>query len=38
VRDALIKLTGVNYDFDVAQWKAWLQTRKEDASLDGRRD
>lgn len=37
VLDALIQLTGVNYDFDVAQWKAWLQSRKKGDSLDQRR-
>lgn len=37
VLDALIKLTGVNYDFDVVQWKSWLANRKKGDSLDGRR-
>jgi hypothetical protein len=37
VLDALIKLTGVNYDFDVANWKAWLASRKKGDSLDQRR-
>jgi HEAT repeat protein len=37
VRDALIKLTGMNYDFDVATWKAWLASRRKAQSLDARR-
>jgi hypothetical protein len=38
VRDALIKLTGTNYDFDLAAWKAWLASHKKDQSLDARRN
>jgi len=38
VLDALIKLTGVNFNFDVPSWKHWLAARKEPANLDARRD
>lgn len=38
VLDALIKLTGVNFDFDIPSWKNWLAARKAPADLDARRD
>jgi len=38
VLDSLIKLTGVNFDYDVPRWKQWLATRKEPANLDARRN
>ncbi len=37
VLDALIRLTGVNYDFDQVNWKAWLASRKKGQTLDARR-
>lgn len=38
VLDALIKLTGKNFDYDIPTWKAWLAARKPDQSLDVRRN
>ncbi|MBX3411592.1 MAG: HEAT repeat domain-containing protein [Pirellulales bacterium] len=38
VLDALIKLTGANFDFDVPRWKQWFATRKAPADLDARRN
>jgi hypothetical protein len=39
VLQALIELTGgVNFDFDIGQWKNWLASQKKPASLDARRD
>lgn len=38
VLDSLIKLTGVNFDYDVPRWKQWLATRKEPVNLDARRN
>jgi hypothetical protein len=38
VLDALIRLTGVNYQYDLAAWKAWLATHAQPESLDARRD
>lgn len=38
VLDALIELTGVNYDYDVTAWKHWLASRHPNKTLDARRD
>jgi hypothetical protein len=38
VRDALIQLTEVNFQYDVKTWKAWHAAQKRDATLNGRRD
>jgi hypothetical protein len=38
VLDALILLTGTNFDFDVEAWKHWFARQKRPESLDARRD
>jgi hypothetical protein len=38
VLDALVMLTGVNYGFEVGNWKAWYATLKQRDSLDARRN
>jgi hypothetical protein len=37
VHDALVLLTGVDYGFDVAQWKAWYATQHQRPTISGRR-
>ena len=38
VLDALVRMTGVNFEYNSAQWKAWLASRKKPESEDARRD
>jgi hypothetical protein len=38
VRDALVKLTGVNYGFDPEQWKAWHAAKRQQQAVSLRRD
>ena len=38
VRDALIGLTGANYNYDEKAWKSWFAARKKDQYQGGRRD
>lgn len=38
VRDALVHLTGVNYNYDVRTWKNWYAAQKKDGGLNARRD
>lgn len=38
VLSALVKLTGVNYGYDEARWRAWLEDRDKTAAIDLRRD
>jgi len=38
VLDALIALTGVNYDYDTRAWKSWQAAQKRPTTLDARRD
>jgi len=38
VLDALVNLTGVNFDYDVKRWKYWLASQKRPGSVDARRD
>jgi hypothetical protein len=38
VLDALVALSGVNYEWDVASWKVWLSTQKKPTTLNARRD
>jgi hypothetical protein len=37
VHDALVLLTGVDYGFNVAQWKAWYATQHQRPTISGRR-
>jgi hypothetical protein len=37
VLDALVKITGVNYTFDLAAWRTWYLAHKKRAPVDGRR-
>ena len=37
VRDALVKLSGVNFNFDTEQWKVWYAAQKKSQSLNARR-
>jgi hypothetical protein len=37
VRDALVKLSGVNFNFDVEQWKVWHAAQQRSQTLNGRR-
>ena len=37
VHDALVLLTGVDFGFNVAQWKAWYATQHQRATISGRR-
>ncbi|MGD9646917.1 MAG: HEAT repeat domain-containing protein [Pirellulales bacterium] len=38
VLDALIRMTRINFEYNSAQWKAWLASRKKPESEDVRRD
>ena len=38
VLDALIKLTGVNFFYDLKRWKYWLASQRKAQALDARRD
>jgi hypothetical protein len=38
VLEALIGMTGANFDYDVKAWKYWLVAQKKSQSLDARRD
>ncbi len=38
VRDALVALSGVDYGFDAARWKAWYATQHRGPTIDARRD
>ena len=38
VLDALVSITGVNFGFDVARWKAWHAARQRSLQIDARRD
>ena len=38
VLDALVRMTRVNFEYNAAQWKAWLASRKKPESEDVRRD
>ena len=38
VLDALVRMTPVNFEYNMAQWKAWLASRKKQESEDVRRD
>lgn len=38
VRDALVKLTGLNFQFEVDHWKAWHAAQKQDEAINVRRD
>lgn len=38
VLDALVSLTGVNFQFDKAKWKAWDAARRRQPGMDARRD
>jgi hypothetical protein len=38
VLDALVKLSGVNFSFNVPAWKRWFASQKKAQSLNGRRD
>jgi hypothetical protein len=38
VRDTLVQITGMNYDFDTKAWTDWYVSQKKDLSLNGRRD
>ncbi len=38
VLSTLVALSGVNYDYDKAQWRKWLAAQKKASSLDVRRD
>ena len=37
VHDALVLLTGVDYNFNTAQWKAWYATQRQRPTINGRR-
>lgn len=38
VLDALVALTGANFDFDIAAWKTWHANHHKPPALDARRD
>lgn len=38
VRNALVRLTGENFDYDVPRWRAWYASQKKLESVDLRRD
>lgn len=38
VRDALVQLAGVNFNFDVDKWKAWQAQRQKEGLINVRRD
>jgi hypothetical protein len=38
VRDALVTIAGVNYDFEVNTWLDWYAAQKQERNLNGRRD
>jgi hypothetical protein len=38
VLDALVALTGMNFQFDQRAWKNWYATQKKPAAIDARRD
>jgi hypothetical protein len=38
VLDALVTLTGMNFQFDQRAWKNWYATQKKPANIDARRD
>ena len=38
VLDALVIITGMNFNYDVAAWKYWYVSQKKPANLDARRD
>jgi hypothetical protein len=38
VLDALVELTGTNFDFDERAWKAWYATQRRPVEIDARRD
>ncbi len=38
VLDALVSLTGVNFGFDKARWKAWYASQRRQPGMDARRD
>jgi hypothetical protein len=38
VLDALVALTGVNFEYDVKAWRAWHATQRQPATIDARRD
>lgn len=38
VRDALVSITGMNFDYDQRAWKLWLQSQKKAQTVDVRRD
>jgi hypothetical protein len=38
VLDALVRMTPVNFEYNMGQWKAWLASRKKPESQDARRD
>ena len=38
VLDALVMLTGVNFGFEVRQWKSWFAAQKQRETLDARRN
>lgn len=38
VRDALVRLTGINFNFETDRWKAWHAAQRQDAAVNVRRD
>lgn len=38
VRDALVRLSGVNFNFEGDRWKAWHAAQRQDAAVNVRRD
>lgn len=38
VRDALVRLAGVNFNFETDRWKAWHAAQRQDAAVNVRRD
>jgi hypothetical protein len=38
VLDALVSMTGMNFQFDQRAWKNWFATQKKPANIDARRD
>lgn len=38
VRNALVRITGINFQFDIDRWKAWHAAQKQDEAINVRRD
>lgn len=38
VRDTLVRLTGANFNFDIAMWRSWYNSQRKATPIDTRRD